>query len=61
MLVSLKMQAAYYIIRPHLHGPGYHRQSSPPRVTLDELTIRLFLLEISAKRLRENFSGTRDN
>ena len=55
------MQAAYYIIRPHLHGPGYHRQSSPPRVTLDELTIRLFLLEISAKRLRENFSGTRDN
>ena len=33
----------------------------PPRVTLGELTIHLFLLENSANRLHELFSGTRDN
>ena len=52
MFVSLKMQAAYYIIRPHLHGLGYHRQSSP-RVTLGELTLHLFLIKNSANRLHE--------
>ena len=52
MFVSLKMQAAYYIIRPHLHGLGYHRQSFP-RVTLDELTSHLFLIKNSANRLHE--------
>ena len=30
MIVSLKMQAAFFIIRPHLHGLGYHRQPLPP-------------------------------
>ena len=30
----------------------------PPRVTLGELTIHLFLLENSANRLHELFSGT---
>ena len=52
MFVSLKMQAAYYIIRPHLHGLGNHRQSSP-RVTLGELTLHLFLIKNSANRLHE--------
>ena len=66
MFVSLKMRAAYYIIRPHLHGPGYHRQSSsPPRVTLGELTIHLFLLEIqptvymNSSQVRETTRGVR--
>ena len=52
MFVSLKMQAAYYIIRPHLHGLGYPRQPFP-RVTLGELTFHLFLLKNSADRLHE--------
>ena len=52
MFVSLKMQAAFYIIRPHLHGLGYHRLSSP-RVTLGELTLHLFLIKNSTNRLHE--------
>ena len=41
--------------------PGTTDYHPPPRVTLDELPIHLFLLENSANRLHENFSGTRDN
>ena len=64
MFVSLKMQAAYYIIRPIyiVSGTTYN---PPPQVTHGELTFHLFLLinlheVINSSQVQEK-TGGRDN
>jgi len=44
--ICLGVADCYFIVRPHLYGLGYPRQSSP-RVTPGEVTFGLFLCNIN--------------